>query len=235
MTSKSESTDAPPILWIPGWAVPVYLELEVEDGSDALQRAILGLMQAGVPGLAGSLASQLCLEETIVESVLKTLGDGEWIRWNQAEEMWSRTTKEDDVETQVERRLGWVFWDFLRGRLLPELLLDDHGAGLKASDEIPPANDVLNSDDIPRPKTSHVGAELIPTAEGREFTIRFLRHRGSGAVLENVSGLLRRVSLQRGSRKMRWHPLSVPYRVEPNLGANPSIYCCEPVYDLRRS
>lgn len=34
---------------------------------------------------------------------------------------------------------------------------------------------------------------------------------------------------------MRWHPLAVPYRVEANLGANPSIYCCEPIYSLQLS
>lgn len=234
MTAPESKIDGEqPILWSPGWAVRVYVEVKNTNGADALQKVILGLMHAGVPGLAGSLANELCLEETIVESVLKTLHADDWILWGGGE--WKKTTKTDQFDVQAERRIGWVFWDSLRHRLLPELLLDDNGAAL-GSDAVTIADcDVLKPDDFHRPTISQVRAELIPTVEARGFNVRALRKAGYETKFEDMSESLIRVSLQDSSRKMRWHPLIIPYRIEANLGTHPSIYCCDPVYSLQPS
>jgi hypothetical protein len=232
-TPESKIDGEQPILRSPGWAVRVYVEVKNTNGADALQKVILGLMHAGVPGLAGSLANELCLEETIVESVLKTLHADDWIHWDGGE--WKKTTKTDQFDVQIERRVGWVFWDSLRHRLLSELLLDDNGAALGSDTGTIADCDVLKSEDFHRPTMSQVRAELIPTVEARGFNVRALKQAGNESKLENVSESLLRVSLQNSSRKMRWHPLIIPYRIEANLGTHPSIYCCEPVYSCELS
>ena len=72
-TQDKVITKAPPVLWMPGWAIRIYAEVHFSDGTDALQKAILGLMRAQVPGVVGSLARELCFQENIVESALKKL------------------------------------------------------------------------------------------------------------------------------------------------------------------
>lgn len=232
-TPELKPENEQPFLWIPGWAVRVYVEIELTEGVDALQKAILGLIQAGVPGVAGSLANELCLEETIVESVLKSLYAFRRIRWEEDE--WKRTTEIEDAEGQVMRRVGWVFWDSLRHRLLPELLMEDNGIDHQASAENTPNEDVLKPDDFQKPKSGQVRSELIPTFEAKGFVVRVLRRVGSRTFFEEGSGRIVRVSILRSSLKVKWHPLVVPYRIETNLGANPSIYCGEPVYSPQLS
>jgi len=232
-TQESKIDGEQPILWSPGWAVRVYVEIKNTNGTDALQKVILGLMHAGISGLAGSLANEICLEETIVESALKTLHSDDWIHWDGSE--WKITSKTDQSDVQAVRRVGWVFWDSLRHRLLPELLLDDNGAALGSGAVTIAVCDVLKEDEFHRPLISQVRAELIPAVEARGFNVRALKQVGNENKFDDVSESLLRVSLPDSSRKMMWHPLIIPYRIEANLGTHPSIYCCEPIYSCELS
>jgi hypothetical protein len=200
----------------------------LSDGADALQKAILGLMKVGVTGLPSSLANELCLEETIVDSAMKSLVEQRWIQLGDGE--WKRTPTSDQSESQLMRRTGWVFWDVLRKRLLPELLLDDLGQPLEKIDTAILASEFLQADDSSSPELDSVTAELIPAVEARGFRTRELRSRSTDFELRDLTDEIQRVTTQDSRRKMKWHPLVVPYRIETNLGTHPSIYCCEPIY-----
>jgi hypothetical protein len=230
MEPNESKTTKEPTLWVPGWAIRIHVTIKLSDGADALQKAILGLIKAGTPGLPGSLANELCLEENIVESAMKSLADQDWIQWGDGE--WVRTTSNNQSETQDERRTGWVFWDSLRQRLLPELLLDDLDHSLDKIETATQASEFLKEDEFPRPEPSQVSMELIPTVEARGFRARELRKTANSFEFLNLDlgDSIQRVTLQGLRRKMRWHPLVVPYRIEENLGAQPSVYCCEPTY-----
>lgn len=228
MDTAESTTDREPTLWAPGWALRVYVSIKLSDGADALQKAILGLMKIKVPGLPGSLANELCLEETIVESAMKSLAEQGWIQWGDGE--WARTAASDQSDFHVDRRIGWVFWDSLRQRLLPELLLDDLGHSLYKLDTAIQTSDFLQANDFPRPDSSQVNSELIPTVEARGFRVRELSKRASDLEFTDLDDPIQRVTLQESRRRMKWHPLMVPYRIETNLGTQPSIYCCEPTY-----
>lgn len=280
-----------PMLWMPGWAIRIHVTIKLSDGADALQKAILGLMKAGTPGLPGSLANELCLGENIVESAMKSLSEQGWIQWGDGE--WERPIKPSDGadklqndilrlmrdgvpgrldilakklvleesiveaaikslneqgclllingvwelafanhEAEVQRRTGWVFWDSLRQRLLPELLLDELDCSLDMIETATQATESLEADKFPRPDPSQVRMELVPTVEARGFRARELRKTTKPFEFYDLDlgDSIQRVTLHDSRRKMRWHPLAVPYRIEENLGSQPSIYCCEPTY-----
>lgn len=228
MKHPESTAEQEPTLWAPGWAIRVYVSMKLIDGADALQKAILGLMKVGVPGLPGSLANELCLEEDIVESAIRSLAEQNWIQWGNGE--WERTPTSDQSEFQVERRTGWVFWDSLRQRVLPELLLDDLSYPLDRIDTATQASEFLQAHDFPCPDPSQVNVELIPTVEARGFMAREFFKYATEPEFRNLDRAIQRVTLENLRRKMKWHPLVIPYRIEENLGTQPSIYCSEPTY-----
>jgi hypothetical protein len=230
-TKDKEAKKSPPVLWIPGWAIRIYAEVHCPDGNDALQKAILGLMRAGVPGVVGSLSRELCFQESIVESALKLLSVSKYITPGPDGESWVPNDENDSDQQEVERRLGWVFWDPLRKRLLPELLFDDNGQALRQLQTSGPSGSEFASSGFEKPKRNVIRHELMPTIDGRDFTYRRLEGVGSASELIPVSSeYVHRVSFHHGPRAIQWHPLFVPYQLQTNLSSSPSVYCSEPVY-----
>lgn len=226
-----EITKAPPVLWMPGWAIRIYAELHCPEGNDALQKAIIGLMRAGVPGLVGSLSRELCFQESIVESALKKLFMSKHITPSSDGESWVPSEENDSAEQEVERRLGWVFWDPVRKRLLPELLFDDNGQALRQLQTTDPSGGGLASSGFEKPKRSVIRHELMPTIDGKDFVYRKFDGSSSTSDLISInSEQVHRVSFQNGPRAIQWYPLLVPYQIQTNLSSCPSVYCSEPVY-----
>jgi hypothetical protein len=215
-----------PDLWIPGWAIRVHVELLVTEGVDALQHAVLGLINADVPGVPGSLARHLSVEERIVEMVLLRLADAGLVE--QSEESVWRLTDKDANEDEVERREGWVFWDPIRARLLPELFLVNGNHGLPILKRESEGHEAPRRD---KPHFEDIRRDLIPITLSEQFAIRGLKRSSGEWVLAQVDReSLLRICLTENRGDRVEFPLLVPFDVEPVLGDMPSVYFKEPVY-----
>lgn len=232
-TQDKVITKAPPVLWMPGWAIRIYAEVHFSDGTDALQKAILGLMRAQVPGVVGSLARELCFQENIVESALKKLWESKLISPGSDGESWVPNEENYSADQEVERRLGWVFWDPVRKQLLPELLFDDNGQALRELQTTNPSGGGLASSGFEKPKRSVLRHELMPTIDGKDFVYRQFNGSSSTSELISVNSEdVHRVSFQNGPRAIQWYPLLVPYQIQTNLSSSSSVYCSEPIYTM---
>ena len=110
-TDDKKLSESPPPLWIPGWAIPVYFELSNPNGTDALQKAILGLMRAGSPRVVGSLARELCIQEEIVESALKHLAEADFIFPSKDADLWELSQDKKNEEAMPYADSGRVDGD----------------------------------------------------------------------------------------------------------------------------
>jgi hypothetical protein len=217
-----------PELRIPGWEVRVYVETSSSHGRNALEKAILGLIKAGVPGVSGSLARELSIQENVVEVALDLLEEEGLL---ELDDMLFRLVEERSPEDeQVVPTQGWMFWDALRKSFLPVLVLDGH----PNAPEDPGScsdSDELGSFREKRPSHEEIRRDFMSAVEHRDLVVLGPPSRSTQLRSTRVgSADLRRVSPIGGRRCLNWRPLLVPYLVTPTLGEKAEIHFLEPVH-----
>lgn len=180
-----------PITFTPAaaWWIPVWVIAEVgAERPDPLERAVLGMVQAGV-GSPAEMAGWLGLQTSYLESACGSmLGRG--VQLSERGEYVPGDAEAD--EDQTETRPGWVVWDPVRGELLPFVLEAD-------------APERPESGNWPqRPERRKVGRELGWLPDLPPVTLRQL-----GETFEASSLRVQRIQLRPGSwmRGYLWVPV----------------------------